>query len=110
MSKSYLRDVKRLPCEICVRHHGMDPDPWPEPNASDAHHPRTGVGAARKAGDEFAIALCKEHHQGNTGVHGLGRKAFEARYGITEAELSESTFRRVMDMRGAGLWAGSTTR
>lgn len=96
----YRRDVKRLPCEICVRKHGMDESPWPEPVASDAHHPRTGAGAGRKNDDEACIALCKEHHQGNTGLHGLGRKAFERRYGVTEAELSESTRRRVMEMRG----------
>lgn len=98
--RDYIRDVKRLPCEICVRVHGMDETPWPEPNASDAHHPRTGVGAGRRADDEDAIALCKEHHQGNTGVHGMGRKAFERHYGVTEAELSQSTRRRVNEMRG----------
>lgn len=37
------------------------------------------------------IGLCPEHHRGNTGVHGLGRKAFDAYYGVTEAELLEFT-------------------
>ena len=31
-----------------------------------------------------------EHHRGNTGVHGLGHKGFEKRYGITEMELRDS--------------------
>ena len=35
------------------------------------------------------IPLCPEHHRGNTGYHGLGRKAFERRYGVTEAELQD---------------------
>ena len=35
------------------------------------------------------IPLCPEHHRGNSGLHGLGRKAFERRYTITELELLE---------------------
>lgn len=101
-AKRYIAAVKRLPCEICIRRHGMDSDPWPEPNASDAHHPRTGAGAARRSSDFEVIALCKEHHQGRTGIHGLGRKAFEIEYGVTELELSESTARRVAAMTGEG--------
>lgn len=96
----YRKDVKRLPCEICVQFHGMDADPWPEPVASDAHHPRTGAGAGRKNDDADCIALCKEHHQGQTGIHGLGRKAFERSYGVTELELTERTRRRVQLLRG----------
>jgi hypothetical protein len=37
------------------------------------------------------IGLCPEHHRGNTGVHGLGRKAFAKRYGVTEEDLLEVT-------------------
>ena len=33
------------------------------------------------------IPLCPEHHRGKSGVHGLGRKAFESRYGLTENDL-----------------------
>jgi len=36
-----------------------------------------------------AIPLCPEHHRGNTGYHGLGRKAFEKRYSVTEWELKD---------------------
>jgi hypothetical protein len=35
--------------------------------------------------------LCTEHHRGNTGVHGMGRKSFERKYGVTEEELLEYT-------------------
>ena len=34
-----------------------------------------------------AIPLCPEHHRGNTGLHGMGRRAFENEYEITEEEL-----------------------
>jgi hypothetical protein len=37
------------------------------------------------------IGLCPEHHRGNTGIHGMGRKAFEREYGVTEEELLEIT-------------------
>jgi hypothetical protein len=33
------------------------------------------------------IPLCPEHHRGNTGVHGLGAKGFEKRYGMTQEHL-----------------------
>jgi hypothetical protein len=35
------------------------------------------------------LPLCPEHHRGNTGYHGMGRKAFERKYEVTEAELQQ---------------------
>lgn len=67
---------------------------------SDAHHPRTGTGGARKAPDGDAIALCDGHHRnGNESLHQMGRKAFERHFGVTEAELTQRTRVRVMQMR-----------
>jgi hypothetical protein len=37
------------------------------------------------------IPLCPEHHTGNSGVHGLGKKAFADKYGVTEEDLLEQT-------------------
>jgi hypothetical protein len=37
------------------------------------------------------IPLCPFHHVGNEGVHGLGKKAFAERYGVTEEDLLEQT-------------------
>lgn len=37
------------------------------------------------------IGLCTEHHRGNTGVHGLGRKSFAVRYKVSEEDLLEMT-------------------
>ena len=37
------------------------------------------------------IGLCREHHRGDTGIHGLGRRAFEKAYQVTEEELLEIT-------------------
>lgn len=95
----YLKDVRRLPCEICVRFFGVPSDPA-NTVVSSAHHPRTGAGAARKNPDEDAISLCPEHHQyGPLSLHGMGRKAFERHWGVTEAELTESTRKRVQQLR-----------
>jgi hypothetical protein len=33
------------------------------------------------------VPLCPFHHRGNGGYHGMGRKAFEREYQITEQEL-----------------------
>lgn len=97
--EEYIRDVKLLPCEICVRHYEVPADPQTSA-VSDAHHPRTGAGAARKNDDQDAIALCALHHRNsNEALHCMGRKAFERHFGITEAELTESTRNRVMAMR-----------
>jgi hypothetical protein len=68
--REYARDAVSLGCALCRRLG------WGETPAQ-FHHPRTGVGAARKAPDADGIPLCWEHHQGSTGVHGMGRKAFE---------------------------------
>lgn len=69
-----------LGCILC-RHLGYGPTP------AEIHHIRRFGG---KRDNAPVIPLCPEHHRGNTGVHGLGRKQFEQRYGITEMELRDS--------------------
>lgn len=50
------------------------------------HHRRAGQGWGK--GDWMTlIPLCPEHHQGATGVHGLGTKAFPKHYGFTEQDM-----------------------
>lgn len=44
----------------------------------------------RRAGirnESSVIPLCPEHHRGNSGIHGMGRKAFERHYRLTEEDL-----------------------
>lgn len=65
-SKQHIDRVKRARCVICLQRLGVNTSPC------DAHH--VGTGQDR---DDFATAsLCKEHHQGATGIHGLHRAAF----------------------------------
>jgi len=82
--QDYKRRVFELGCVIC-RILGLGRTP------PHLHHPRTGVGAARRAPDDDVIPLCPEHHQGTTGLHGMGRKAFERLYGVTELDLVART-------------------
>lgn len=78
--KKHYSAVAELGCSLC-RHLGYG-ETQPE-----IHHIRR----AGKRSNAPVIGLCPEHHRGNTGVHGLGRKAFERKYDITEEELLEQT-------------------
>lgn len=53
----------------------------------EIHHIRR----AGKRSNAPVIGLCPEHHRGNTGVHGMGRKAWERQFNITEEILLEKT-------------------
>jgi hypothetical protein len=33
------------------------------------------------------LPLCPEHHRGQTGIHGMGSRAFARHYGVDEAGL-----------------------
>jgi len=85
MSKAesdYMGRVAALGCVVC-RRMGYGPSP------ALVHHIRTGIGMGRRASNFDTIPLCKEHHQGMTGIHGMGRKAWERHIGITEIQLLE---------------------
>ena len=76
--------VAALGCIIC-RQLGIDDSP------AHVHHIREGQGMGQRAGDMLTIPLCPEHHQGATGIHGLGTRAFERMYGTTELDLLNDT-------------------
>jgi len=80
--KEHYGKVARLGCILCKSVLGYDDTPC------EIHHIRR-LGGKRKLSP--VIGLCPEHHRGNSGVHGLGRKGFEARYGIDEQTLLERT-------------------
>lgn len=69
-------------CILC-RYLGLGATP------AEIHHLRHGVGAGQRNSNLMTIPLCPEHHRGSTGYHGLGRRAFERVYGVTEMELLE---------------------
>lgn len=82
--KAHMGRVADLGCILC-RKLGYGETP------AEVHHIRTGTGAGRRASHFDTIGLCPEHHRGNTGLHGLGRKRFEQIYSITELELLDLT-------------------
>lgn len=82
--KRHMNLVAELGCGVC-RRMGYPGTP------AELHHPRSGVGGARRASHFDVIPLCPEHHRGKTGVHGLGTKGFPKHWGYTEADLLEDT-------------------
>ncbi|MFN4148458.1 MAG: Ref family recombination enhancement nuclease [Rhodocyclaceae bacterium] len=82
--RGYLQRAAALGCALC-RHLGLGATP------AELHHPREGTGMGRRAAHTDVIPLCPEHHRGRSGIHGLGRRAFERTYGVTERELVEAT-------------------
>jgi hypothetical protein len=74
--------VARLGCSLCRFVLKIEDSPC------HLHHIRR----AGKRKDAPVIGLCPIHHQGSsTGIHGLGRKAFEELYSTTEEELLSMT-------------------
>jgi hypothetical protein len=81
--------VASLPCALCLHVHG-------QPRYGvHVHHLREGQGAAQRADDMLTIPLCPECHLGPNGLHGLGRRGFEARYKTTELDLLAATLERL---------------
>jgi len=78
--KQHYAKVANLGCSLC-RYLGYGESP------PELHHIRR----AGKRSNAPVIPLCPEHHRGNTGIHGMGRKAFEREYKVTEEELLVQT-------------------
>ncbi len=86
--RDYMGRAAELGCALC-RHLGYGATP------AEIHHPRHGTGMGKRAAHTDGIPLCFPHHRGNEGIHGMGRKAFERHYGVTETELVEQTRRLI---------------
>jgi len=88
--KQWLNDLSEIGCILCA-HLGTPGTP------AEIHHPRSGVGMGKKATHFEAIPLCPEHHQGNSGVHGLGERGFYTRYKLSELDLLAMTIEGLYD-------------
>jgi hypothetical protein len=62
---------------------------------AEIHHLRDGSGMSQRASNWLIVPLCAEHHRGDSGLHGLGTRGFEARYRLSELDLLASTIRAV---------------
>lgn len=79
--KKHYDKIAQLGCSLCRFVLGYSGTPC------EIHHIRR----AGKRSNAPVIGLCPEHHRGNTGVHGMGRKAWERQFNITEEILLEKT-------------------
>lgn len=79
-----LSRLKEIGCILC-RHLGTPGTP------PEIHHLRSGQGMGQRSPHEMTIPLCAYHHRSSDGYHGLGRRGFEAIYGVTEQGLLEMT-------------------
>jgi hypothetical protein len=75
--KKHYAKIAQLGCSLC-RHLGYGETP------AEIHHIRRFGGKRENA---EVIGLCPQHHRFDDGIHGLGRKGFEARYGLDEQAL-----------------------
>ena len=67
-------------CVLC--HHLGTPG-----TPAEIHHLRDGQGMSQRAPHDLTIGLCAYHHRSSEGYHGLGKRRFEAVYGVTERDL-----------------------
>ena len=79
----YMRAVAELGCIVC-RNLGEDESP------ANVHHIREGCGTGEKSGNHLTIPLCHFHHQGGEGIHTLGTRVWQPRYG-NELDLLNQT-------------------
>jgi hypothetical protein len=78
--KKSLDQIAKLGCILCSEVLGI------EGTAAELHHVRR-YGTKRSTSP--VLPLCPEHHRGNSGVHGLGTKGFEKKWGISYERLLE---------------------
>lgn len=85
--RRHMNAAAALGCALCHHIHGPH-----EPGPVELHHLRTGGWG--KGNARTVMPLCIPHHRGREGIHGMGTKAFEAHYGITQRELLAWTLER----------------
>lgn len=84
----HLEKIHSIPCVVCV-HMGMPPT-WPV----EAHH----VESVRDDLSLYAtVPLCKPHHTGPNGIHGLSRRGFEMRYKLSAVDLLALTVKLLVN-------------
>ena len=82
--KQHMNRVAELGCILCKHlDYGSTP--------AHLHHIREGQGMSQRASNFLVVPLCPEHHQGGSGIHGLGEKGFYTRYKLSELDLLAMT-------------------
>ena len=83
LEKSWMGAVASMGCCVCRRQGRR--------GLAAVHHIRTGIGMGMRASHFDVLGLCYRHHQGEEGIHHMGRRAWERAIGITEMELLDWT-------------------
>lgn len=93
----YMGRVAALPCVLCAHLNEQQLD------RTQVHHIKEGTGIGQRSQPWLVAALCREHHQGAGGIHGLGTKGFYTRYRLDELDLLAMTIQELnfeMDLKG----------
>lgn len=62
---------------------------------ANLHHVMHMDGKECRRDDRFVVPLCRLHHQGRFGVHGLGsERAFKERYGIDLVKIAKDEWEK----------------
>lgn len=94
-AEDYVDAVRLLPCCVCgttpvMAHHCL----------GGSMQEALGVRGTRKHSDFLTIPLCRNHHQGTDGLHQIGVRSWEMRYGF-QTVFVDATGRRL----GVDVWA-----
>lgn len=87
-TRRHLKRVAALPCVLCSSL-GLGQSP------AEVHH----LFDTASRSDYLTVPLCPAHHRGPNGFHGLGARAFERRYNVTETKLLAWTIAEIMSRR-----------
>ena len=87
-AKAWKSKVAGIGCVLC-RHLDLGETP------ATLHHVREGQGMSQRASDWLVVSLCKEHHQGQSGWHGLGKQGFYMKYRLDELDLLSMVIERM---------------
>ena len=83
--KAHLDGIAAMGCLVCRA-------------PANVHHVMKAPGKVQRRDHRFVAPLCREHHQGDTGVHGLGSEAkFERAHGIDLAAWAVAEWERSAD-------------
>lgn len=86
IEKQHMALVASIPCCVC----GAMP--------VNVHHIRTGQGIGMKASSFETIPLCYNHHQGKEGIHAIGTKTWQKKYG-SELDFLNETQQRIAGLK-----------
>jgi len=74
---AHMDRVARIGCLVCGQ-------------PASLHHIMHMQGKMRRRDHRYVVPLCREHHQGKTGVHGLGsEELFNETHGIDLPEIAK---------------------